>query len=149
ASGSNPNVTRSGGRNPTRRFRFLSLAFHRPPELIRLEVLIIEVDVELKAVEAGVIDLLAGRVERRRHHREPRRRVEEHQALAALGQVWLAAGRELTLDALQRRRVLRPRHRAEVLERDAGGLLARQGVEQLAVAGDGGADAGLGDRVLA
>ena len=77
------------------------------PQLVRVEVVVVELDVELEPVEGIVIDLVARGVERQRQHRKVRDRVEEDEPLAAAGDLRLAAGRELALDAFERCRRIR------------------------------------------
>src|SRR5205823_11924369 len=78
------------------------------PEFFRVEVVVIQLYAELQPIEAGVIDLLARRVVRRRHNGELCRRVEEDESLPALRHLRGEVRRQQTLNAFERSLILRP-----------------------------------------
>src|SRR5262249_30138291 len=119
------------------------------PELVRVEVVVVQRHRVLVAVVAVVLDLLAALVVRDDEHGQVALRVDEAPARAAARRRRVAARRQPPLDALDGGAELGPLLRAQVGQRPVAGVAVLQGVDHRAEVPDEGADARLGDRVAA
>src|SRR5262245_32887234 len=72
------------------------------PQLIRIEIVIVQLHVLLKPIEAIVLDLLSALVLGDEQHRQRADGVEEQRPAAAARKVGISAGRHVVLGPLQR-----------------------------------------------
>src|SRR5262249_30722019 len=119
------------------------------PELLRIEVVVIEVHVEQVAIIAVVLDLLAALVVGDNQYRQVMLRIDVAPATATPRQAVLTAGRDDPLNAFDRPGKFRSLLRAEVGDGPQPAAPFLQGIQRMTEVIDEDPDARLPDRVPA